>query len=502
MDFKNILKKLTTSRRTLQKEQMLDTAYNAASSRRSAFAYYNPTSRPIDSEIINNIDTMRSRSRDIIRNSSIGSGIIKLMSRGVIGDGLRLMPALDNTVLNLSQSDLKRLEKQIEQEFRIWAESESCDSEDSLDFYAMQDLVFSSYLENGDVFALLTHIKNSNNDYTLSVNIIESDMCVTPLSLKSKAGIIMGVEKNSVNAPISYYFKKLHAVSENDAVMYFNNQEMDYRKIPARDNNGKKQILHIFKKVRAGQSRGIPFLAPVLEQLKQIERYADSELMASVISSKFTVFVKTPDGESIAPDSLIDEDIERPMQNKDIALQDGAIIPLARGQEIDIANPARPNTAFAEFISFTIKKIGMGLALPYEVLMQSFTASYSASRGSLLEAEKTFLKYRKEFINKFCTPIYERFFDEMVRLGKISAPNYHDPLYKKAYLGAVWIAPKKSSIDELKEVNAAIARIEAGLSNKSIEALNLTGVRWEQVIERRKQELEIEKNIYGDKDDK
>ena len=142
----------------------------------------------------------------------------------------------------------------------------------------------------------------------------------------------------------------------------------------------------------------------------------------------------------------------------------------------------------------------MGLGLPFEVLMQSFTSSYSASRGSLLEAEKTFLKYRQAFINDFCKPVYEHFLDEMVSLGKIDAPGYNEPAKRKAYLNAYWLAPKKSQIDELKEVNAAVARIEAGLSNKTVETMNLTGMKYENVLEIRKHEIEMEKEIQENND--
>lgn len=43
---------------------------------------------------------------------------------------------------------------------------------------------------------------------------------------------------------------------------------------------------------RAGQRRGVPMLAPVLEALKQLGHYTDAEITAAVLSAMFTVFVK------------------------------------------------------------------------------------------------------------------------------------------------------------------------------------------------------------------
>lgn len=477
-----------------------DAAHNAASGVRPAMVSFKPLERVADSDIVGELSTIRARSRDIIRNSSIGAGIIKLMCRGVIGDGLKLMPAINGAVLGLSRERVKEIENKIESEFALWAESLFCDSENTSNFYALQDLAFSSFLENGDVFALLTYIKNPVTDYTLSINLIESDICITPSQYINAAGVMLGVRKNKYNAPVSYFFKTNLPRNEMQAYNYYANiLDDEYREVPAYDSKHRRQLLHIFKKNRVGQTRGIPFLTPVLEQLKQIERYSDAELMASVISSKYTVFIKNPQNETLAPASITGEPGAE-QHNNDLHLGDGVIAELGEGQDIVIANPARPNAQFADFISFTIKKIGMGLGLPFEVLMQSFTSSYSASRGSLLEAEKTFLKYRQAFINDFCKPVYEHFLDEMVALGKINAPGYDEPAKRKAYLNAYWLAPKKSQIDELKEVNAAVARIEAGLSNKTVETMNLTGMKYENVLEIRKHEIEMEKAIQENND--
>ena len=58
-------------------------------------------------------------------------------------------------------------------------------------------------------------------------------------------------------------------------------------------NSGERQVLHLFKRLRIDMTRGVPYLAPVIEPLKMLDRYAEAELMAAVVSSFFTVFVKS-----------------------------------------------------------------------------------------------------------------------------------------------------------------------------------------------------------------
>ena len=498
MSMLEYIKNIFHARASKPQDSMLDnSAFHAGSSMRPAMLSFRPSERPVDSEMVGSIELMRARSRDIIRNSSIGSGIIKLMNRGVIGDGLKLMPAMDAKVIGLSSDEVKQLEEIVEQEFALWADSSFCDTEQSNNFYNLQNLVFSSYLENGDVFVLLTNIPNHSHNHSLSLNVIESDMCKTPRHMLSTPGVVFGVRKNKYNAPVSYFFRSNMPRSEMDAYSFFaNNFTEEYREVPVHNKLFHKQVLHIFESVRPGQTRGVPFLTPVLEEILQIERYATSELHASVISSKYTIFIKNESGMSMAPNNI--EGISDHVNSSDIALGDGSIVELGQGQDISIANPGRPNPQFADFIEFEVNKIAMGLGIPHEVLMQKFSSSYSASRGSLLEAEKAFAKYRKFFIDAFCKPVYERFFDDLVASGRIKAPGYDDPIKRKAYLGAYWIAPKKSQIDEVKEVNAAIMRIEAGLSNKTVETMQLTGMKFERVLEIRKKEIELEKTINNE----
>ena len=54
--------------------------------------------------------------------------------------------------------------------------------------------------------------------------------------------------------------------------------------------------LHLKDKTRPGQTRGVPYLAPVIELIKQLGRYTDAEVMAAVVSGMFTVFVHNETG--------------------------------------------------------------------------------------------------------------------------------------------------------------------------------------------------------------
>lgn len=90
-------------------------------------------------------------------------------------------------------------------------------------------------------------------------------------------------------------------------------------------------MLHIMNRERIGQRRGVPFLAPVIEALKQLGRYTDAELVAAVVSGMFTVFIEKESaamatagfGEIIPEDAQVDAG-----DDSTIELAPGAIVDL------------------------------------------------------------------------------------------------------------------------------------------------------------------------------
>ena len=107
--------------------------------------------------------------------------------------------------------------------------------------------------------------------------------------------------------------------------------------------------------------------------------------------------------------------------------------------------------------------------------MKQFTASYSASRGALLESWKTFQMYRDWMASGFCQPIYEEWLSEAVAKGRIRAPGFFaDPAIRKCYTGAEWYGPAQGQLDPKKEAEAAALRVQFGFSTGVREAMEIT----------------------------
>lgn len=427
-------------------------------------------------DIEDNVPLLRERSRDLFTGTPLATGALKTLRTNVVGSGLRLNAQIDYEFLGMTEEEADAWETITEREFSLWADSIHCDVQRMNDFYELQQLAFMSQLMSGDVFATLPLIPRANMPYDIRIHLIEADRISTPSFIQNfKDKIVNGVEINEIGEVVAYHVAQVHPLSSN----FVDRQKwLRVEKFGAR--TGRPNILHLMEMERPEQRRGVPILAPVIEALKQLGRYTEAELMAAVVSGMFTVFIKSDVTAGVNPlgqagGAMVEEE-ENEGDFDSYELGNGAVVSLGENESIETANPGRPNPAFDGFITSICRQVGTALEIPYELLMKHFTASYSASRGALLEAWKMFRMRRAWLAKDFCQPIYEEWLSEAVAKGRIHAPGFfNDPLVKKAYCAAEWNGPSQGQIDPLKEVLAAEKRIALGLSTHSREAVELTG---------------------------
>lgn len=444
-------------------------------------------------DIEDNLQTLRERSRDLYAGGGIATGAVKRMRTNVVGTGLRLKSTIDEEFLGITETEARQLESQIEREFSHWANSPNCDLERLDNFYELQQLVFLNILLSGDALALLPTTKRAGSIYDLRIQLVEADRLSTPDAKTYDPKILSGVEKNDAGEVVAYYISNHHPLS------FSYDKPREWKRIEAYGKRtGRRNVIHMMNRERIGQLRGVPFLAPVIESLKQLERYTEAELVAAVVSGLFAVFIEKenasdelPIGESIPEDLQVDSDDEN-----SIELAPGAVFDLGEGEKANAVTPGRPNANFEGFVTAVSKQIGAALEEPYEVIMLCFSNNYSASRGALLEFWKTIRMHRGWFGSDFCQPIFEEWMCEAVAKGRIVAPGFFgDPLVKEAYCSAEWNGPSQGQLDPKKEVEAAELRVQGGYSTRDKETTELTGTDFFKNIKQRKREEKLLKEV-------
>lgn len=462
--------------------------YNGASRGRAALQSWNPYGGDANADIIVDLPTLRARSRDLVRNSPIGASAINTVVSNVIGTGLTMQSNPDAKTLGWSDEQAGEWKRLVESEYSLWANSTECDATRTLNFYGLQNLALRTMLESADALVVTPSISD-RRPYQLAIQIVEGDRLSNKNNAQDTDKKISGIAIDENGAAVSYDIAKKHPGAVRVA-------GQEWVTIQAYGKDGRKNVIHLFERKRPGQMRGVPYLAPVIEHLKQLSRYSDAELQAAVVSAAFAVFLKM---DADAFSSVLNEQSQQAYINR-ASDWDGKInmdspgvaVNLAPGEEPIFPNLGRPNANFDPFFLAMLKQIGPALEIPFEILVKHFSSSYSASRAALLDFWRI-VRVRRDFMaTYFCEPIKNLWFEEAVALGRIPAPGFFaDPRLKQAYTRALWIGDGPGSIDPEKEINAAIKRINAGVSTLEKESAAYDGGDWEANINQRMKENQM-----------
>lgn len=459
-------------------------------------------------DIDENNRTLRERSRMLYMAAPIATAALKRQRTNVVGNGLRLKSTIDRDTLGMSPEQAEEWQRKTEAEFALWANrKDACDATGVNDFYGMQQLVMLAWPMSGDVFALVKRYQPTLlMPYSLRLHLIEADRVRTPTAdggvgiltttgtAKNGNTIYDGVEVNSDGRVVAYYIANTYPYQSTVT-------PTEYQRVLAYGAaTGLPNVLHIMDSERPDQYRGVPYLAQVMEPVLQMRRYTEAEIMAAVVQSFFTAFIKTEAGSNDMPFNEAGGDgIEEVSHDpNDYEMGPGTINMLDPGESVDAFSPTHPNTGFDSFMRSMAEQVGAALEIPADLLLMSFNASYSASRAALLEAWKAF-RMRREWLTKdFCQPAYEIWLTEAVARGRIVAPGFlTDPIIRQAYLGAQWIGPSAGQLDPTKEVQAAVTAIQNGLTTREAEAVKLNGSEYGANVDRLKLENQRLKEANG-----
>ena len=468
---------------------------------------WNSYSGSAKEDIEDNLDLLRQRSRDAYMGIPSATAALKTLRTNVIAGGLMPAPQIDGDYLKLSDEQVEELQAQILREFSLWADSTACDADRVDDFYGLQQLAFLSSLMNGDAFATLTLKQRPQQPYDLRVRLIEADRVCSPnyrdrmtpgkVLGREVESIIQGVETDEDGEIIAYWIANKHPRS------YTTLKTQDWKRVEVYGKKtGMRQVLHIMQRERAGQRRGVPILAPVLETLKQLERYAEAETTAALLGAIFTVFVKkgsiTDEGPfgQLMREELLNRMTGGERDPNDLELGAGLIMDLEMGESVDTVETQHPHSGYDTFMMARMKQAASALEIPVNVLYKHFDVNFSCARGALNEFWRTCGMMREWFSEDFCQPIYEMWFTEAVARGRIDAPGYFDdPATRKAYTDCKWNGPARTAMNPSQEVEAAMKRVEAGFSTAAEETAQLTGGDYNRNIRQRLLEAKRKREV-------
>jgi capsid protein len=326
------------------------------------------------------LPALRARSADLERNSPLATGAVHTIVTTSVGTGLKPNARIDRELLGLKDDAADAWERKADRIFDWWSTRRRATSPDGPHVLPAAGPRAPDDVERGDArFGIRRFVERRDDVLATKLQLVEGDRVSTPDGMQMKRHALPRRRARSRRAPHRYWVRDADPGRLQLPAGVRSWTPVDvYGK-----ESGERRALHIARPTRVGQVRGIPLLAPVIEHLKQLDRFTEAELMAAVVSAFFTVFIKTPDeGAGLLPDMT-----PRPGRRRRRRPPIRATSTWARrrrwaprpGEEAQFANPMRPNTAFDPFVLAILRQIGVALELPFEFLIKHFTASYSAS---------------------------------------------------------------------------------------------------------------------------
>lgn len=444
-----------------------------------------------DEALLPELSDLRERSRDLNRNDAHASGITLTLTTNVVGTGIRPQSRLDKEILSLGEEEAKIFQKKAERAFKTWIPF--ADAENRMDFYEIQSLIDRQILENGEAVIIPLMLKNDIRPYSFALQVIESDRLATPPDKRGDKSIRSGVKIGERGEPVSYFILKNHPGD----IRFGKKERKDFQEIPAFNEYGRKNIFHLYHVARSGQTRGVPFFAPVLNYFKDLSEYAEAELVAARIAACFSLFITSEASMDVGSSNLFDRNSKDQIVE---GLEPGMIKHLLPGESITSFNPQRPSSTFEPFVDRILRAISAALGLPYELVAKDFSkTNYSSARAALLEARRYF-KVRQEWLSrKFCQIVWEMVLEEAYLKNELGSTPFYEN--QKDYVQASWITPGWEWVDPLKEAQA----FEVGLKNNIITHSDIyasQGKDWEEAFYQRQRERTLQKELGIEEEEK
>ncbi|MEA3641289.1 MAG: phage portal protein [Lamprobacter sp.] len=472
-----------------------DTSHDAASHTRRGLETWLPQGKSADADLLPELERMAHRARDLERNNPIAAGYLQTSRDNIVGATLNISPRPDTVLLGWDLERARAWSRTTRAQFRTWADSPECDAAASDTLIGLTNQMLTGALTNGDAIALPLWIDRPGNGWRSKLLVIESDRLDTPPQLGHRADIRKGVEIDDNGAPVAYHINRHHP---RDYQQYGQSAIDDFIRIPAFTPWGRRRVIHLRDKTRAGANRGRPIFAAVTKELFQTGQYADAELTAALVQSLVAAFMES----DLPPDQVFElfNSQENPegywaesLKRVSPQLKSGAIINLPLGAKPQFLAPSRPNSAFDAFLLAVERHIGTGTHLPRELLTKDFSRSnYSSARAALLEAWRYFHSRRRWLIDAWFTPIYALWMEEAVDLGRVEADRYYS--LQHCFTRARWTFAGRGWVDPTKEATAAQIRMDIGVSTLEQECAE-QGLDWEDVLEQRAYEQQRTRDL-------
>lgn len=440
--------------------------------------------------------TLRARSVEAFRTNLYARGILRRLVRNIINTGLYLEATPEHDVLGLDEDVLADWSELVENRFQLWEHSpELCDYRGRMSFGQLQFQAKLTALIAGDVLVVL------HQDPTTELPLVRLESggsvqqpLASDLKLAPGHKLCHGVELDAQGRHVAYW------VVRHDADL-----RQRHERITAADAMGRKKAWLVYGTDKLlDDVRGEPFLAIMLQSLKEIDRYRDAAQRKAALNAALAMFIKkTVNGVGTRPitggaavrgtaATLGSSGTGTPRTFNFTEMLPGTVIDeLAVGEEPQGFMPTGTDEKFSDFEAAIVYAISWAYEIPPEILTLSFNSNYSASQAALNEFKIFLNSVRMDWGNDFCRPVYIDWLLSEALTGRVQAQGLLDSWRDRkrydvfaAWTSADWCGAIKPSVDLVKMATAYTALCEQGFISRDRASRETTGTKFSKNVKK------------------
>ena len=497
-------------------------AYDGAS-KLDQLARWQPVIRSADAEILPEKGNLDARIRDTLRNDSFIADGIRTHKDSIVGARYQLTAKPETKILWGKEDDAWEVEfqEEVETKFTLYAESDSklIDAARKKTLTDHARMGVAMMLGGGEILMSAEWMPADGRSYRTALQMIDPDRLSTPdlLAFQDAARLRNGVERDRFGAPIAYYIRNTHPTDGP-----FHDQSsltaQQWTRVPARKPWGRQMVLHVFEEDRPDQSRGVSTLVTGLSEMRMTKHFRRTELSRAVVAASYAASIESEIPEDVVS-ALGDTGKGVPTvewmsaylaainaynEGASNLHMDGARIPVfAPGTKLKIQNPGANGPVGDKFEQSLLRYIAASLGLSYEQFAHDFTqTNYSSARAAIGEIQKGMASKKRIAADAVANFGYRLWLEEAINsnslecLKRRNVPKFYDGLNSEAYSACEWVGAGQGMIDPLKETQAALLQLKAGLATKELIIARLYGGDYRRVARQIKRERDLD-SYYG-----
>ena len=408
-----------------------------------------------DTELAGSLETMRNRSRQMIRDNPHAANLQRIIEDNVVGTGI----GLQCLVTGADGKPDAAINDRIEAAWAEWSDRNTCHTAGLLSLTDLLRVAVGGVFSDGEALVRIVPKAFGGGRIPFALDLIEPDLLLDQASgtFQTRQGstVRLGVEVNEWHRPLAYWMRTTHP---GDTTFLSSPAAATIRRIAA------DEILHMYIVKRWPQTRGVPWMHMALRKMRDMGGYTESELVAARAAANIVGFVKQ--GIDVCGAEGTEEILKRAREQPIVKSSPGLFQRLLPGESFEGFSPSRPNANLDPFMRYMLREVAAGVGVSYEALSRDYSQSnYSSSRLALLNERDLWRVLQGWLIRNYLTPIYRRWLDAAVLSGAVDIPDY---LNNKSRYQEVRFKPRGWSwVDPAKEVQAYALAVQHGFMSRS-----------------------------------